>query len=118
MEKLSGELRWPKSDYEVDPLSERGIREFVERYGAQERQEEYNKRHAEKVAREVVNEGAQCVLVSDRTVRSHTIKDTTHDEPGEDSQLRLGDTEADGCAGATGGEEGSPAGDYDGDADE
>jgi hypothetical protein len=111
MDKLNGELHWPKSEREVEPLSDRGIKEFLVRCDWREQREK-------KVVTKGPKRAAQCVLVSDRTVRNPTIKDTTHDEPGEDARVRLGHSEAGQCAGATGGEERPVAGDYDGDADE
>jgi hypothetical protein len=121
MDKLSGELRWPKEErsvWDIDPLSDLGVKLFLGRCDYRERRTEKEQWEAEKVAREVANEGAQCVLVRDRTVRNPTIKDTTHDVPGDATEPGLGLDEDGAITGGAERQEGPSASDYDGDADE
>lgn len=118
MDKLNGELHWPKEErsiWDVEPLSDLGIKLFLGRCDwreARETTKEKNLRYG------VVNEGTQCVLVSDRTVRTSTIRNYTHDAPRDAAESGLGLDEDGAIAGGAEHEEGHVVSDYDGDDDE
>lgn len=117
MDILSGDLYWPKSEREVDPLTDRGIAEFLERCRAQERQEYDEEKRKEKEC-ERIKHPSQCVLVSDGKIVNSTIRNHTDDISGETTEFGLGADEDGEVAGGVEREEGPVAGDYDGDDDE